>query len=263
MRHLLQLRGQRGAEVAKVDLGLQLGAGEQARVEHQPHLFDPVGTVAVQGVDPGLGVHVRVVDQPGLRIEVLEAVPFEGHGVGHLALGQDAKLVHQLLVGVAAVEAPDDAVDVPLRPAAVDQHHRTLLDALGGGAGLLVSDRVLGHPFLNGHAASGEGNVPKLADVAEHQHVGVEIERLALIAGELRDREAGEGEVGARALADVPGFGQVEVDQRADLHGAAGMALDRMLEHRHGEQLRAVRPDVHPHHVLHPLLRAPCMEMAV
>ncbi len=195
------------------------------------------------------------MDQPRLGVEVLEAVPGEGHRIENLALRQDAEVVHQLLVGVAAIQAGHDPMHVPAGPGAVDQHHRGLLDPLSGGASLPVGDGVVRHAFLDGHRRSLQGDVPEFADIAEHQHVGVEVKRLAGVARQLGNGEAGEGEVGARSLADVLGLGKVEVDQRADLHLAAGMALDRVLQHRHRQKLRPVGPDIHPHHVSHSPLR--------
>ncbi len=137
------------------------------------------------------------MDQSGLGVEVLEAVPGERNRIGDLALRQDAELMHQLLVGVAAVQPSDDAVDVPGRAGAVDQHDRTLLDASLGRPRLLVGDGMVGHALLDRHRAALQGNVPELADVAEHQHVRIQIKGLAGIACELGDGEAGEGEVGA------------------------------------------------------------------
>ncbi len=115
---------------------------------------------------------------------------------------------------------------------------------------------MVGDALLDRHGPALQRDVPELADVAEDQHVGVQVEGLAAVAGQLGDGEAGEGEVGARALADVPGLGQVQVDQGTDLHRAARMPADRVLEHRHRQKLGPIGPHIHAHHVLHLRLRA-------
>ncbi len=144
---------------------------------------------------------------------------------------------------------------VPGRPGAVDQHHRALLDPLGGRAGFLVGHGVVGHAFLDGHGPAFQGNVPELADVAEHQHVRVEVDRLARVARQFGDGETGEGEVGARALTDVARLGQAQVNQGADLHLTLGVPANRMLQHRDRQELRPIGSDIGPHQVVHPALQ--------
>ncbi len=94
---------------------------------------------------------------------------------------------------------------------------------------------------LDNHGAAVERDIPQLADVPEHQHVGVEIQPLAGVTAQFGDGETGEGEVGPRSLADVVRFGQVKVDQRADPDPPLGVALDRMLQHADGQQLGSIR----------------------
>ncbi len=137
------------------------------------------------------------MDQPGGVVEVLEAVPGEGHGVADLPLGQDAQPVHQLLIGVAPVQAAHDLVHVPGRPRAIDQHDRALLDPDGRRARLQMRLGMRRQLLLDRDGMAFEGNVPQLADVPEHQHVRIQIERAAPAAGELWNGEARKREVGA------------------------------------------------------------------
>ncbi len=102
---------QRGAEVAFLDLLLQRSLGQRAILQHEANLVVPERVEWVEGRNPGLIGHVRVVEQASRLVVVLQAVPVKGNSVADLLLFQEAEFIQELRVGVfACIEAVQIAV---------------------------------------------------------------------------------------------------------------------------------------------------------
>ena len=92
-----------------------------------------------------------------------------------------------------------------------------------------------------------ERQLPQLGDVAEHLHVGVDVQRAAAVAAQLRDAEAIERELGARAVLRVLRHRDHVVAHDRDRDRAAGVLADRVLEHLRRDVLGFVAADEDAH----------------
>ena len=126
---------------------------------------------------------------------------------------------------------------------AVEQHHRGAAGTEVLAAVVVPLPRVLG---LAGEdrLCVAEGQVGQLGDVAEDEHVGVEVERPPLVPAELRDHEPAEGELRAGPVLLV--LAASGAGRRASGVNSIGMLdvlADRVLEHAVGDDLGLVGAD--------------------
>jgi hypothetical protein len=181
------------------------------------------------GVHPRLRLDARVVQVAGeAGAEGVEVVPARRQARAQFAGLHQRVDLHQRLVGVARAEAGDDRVDLPVERRAVEQHHGGVL------AGFLGVARV-GEDLRAVHR-----RVPQLADVGEHQHVGVHVDGVPAVLAECGDREAREAELRVRRQPRVVRHRRQRVVDLPHLDRARRVAAHRMLEHAPGQPLAAV-----------------------
>jgi hypothetical protein len=159
------------------------------------------------------------------------------------SLARDRVQQHQVTVGVAAlVEVARDALGRPAAQAlAVHQHHaRAAQPGPAVGAARDAPQQPRAEHRL----------VEQLADVPEHQLIGIDVDGPALPAGQHRHREALEGERRGGTVLRPLRHRQAVADHvadRDDLHRPARVAQDGPPQHLDQEAVRMHRAHIDPH----------------
>jgi hypothetical protein len=176
----------------------------------------------------------------------LQVVPAGRQVVADLVRRDEAHLEHQVGVLVAAfVEPADHVLDPPRQTGAVEQHDAEL--AAGLEPRVVAPRRRRAVLPRAQDLARAERQPPQLGDVAEHLHVGVDVQGPVAMAAQLRDAEAVERELRARAVRRVLRQRDRVVAHDRDRDGPAGVLADRVLQHLRGDVLALVAADEDAH----------------
>jgi hypothetical protein len=156
------------AGVPCLDLAADLLERDEAvahRFVERPH---PDGGQLVVAREPGLQVHVRIVQQArAVRLVVLERIPDVWNR--NFLVGLEGQVEHRRLVALAA--RAGQRIAIPAGKLAIDHHHAELRAAAG------ARRRVGGY-----HCPTRPVTVDQLAHVCEHLHIGVQVHGRAAVA---------------------------------------------------------------------------------
>ena len=188
---------------------------------------------------PGLVPQIRVVQDPGavrrIVVEVVERTRQITPSPGGLATRQAR---HHLLVEHRIVGgAPAPGLEIPLPCAfAVDEHHRRVGAAEPPDA---PATKPEGRPRPAEMRMLSERHLPELANVAQDDDVGVEIQRTAGEVAERRDAPAIEAEAGVEAVLESG----LQIAQLHELDVCIRARQDAVLQYFRGHALRIVGAD--------------------